>query len=849
MKTNYTFGFLMLLLMGGLCACSQESNSWTSKAYHNTTAYYNAYFLADERMSLVKEKLRENHQDDYNRILPIFETLDTTFNNSLTKDLDYVGEKASFPIQFHKNSHWVDDSYLLLGMVRLYQNKPDLAIQTFRYVNYKSEDEPTRHQALYWLMRVYLSENQIQQASEVYRYLESKEVAEQNEKDFHMAFAHYHYELGEYSKMLEHVESALPKIKGNKDLRARMRFIAGQLHQSFNNDSTAYAYYKQALKGTPPYELTFFTKLNMAQVSSVDNKEELKKIEKYFTKLLEDLKNQEYRDRIYYEMARFELKQNHVDSAFSLINKSLRTEGGNPHQKGYTYWLAGKTRFKRREYVKAKAYYDSTFTNITEEFPEYEEIKERKEILSDFLEQYMIVKTEDSLQRMAKMDPAELDAYLEEAVKKEEERLKKEFEKQKELEKKNKLKENSQQIASNNQNTNFIFYNPVAMANAKTKFINRWGDRRLEDNWRRSNKETSFEEEEVQDSVEVVEVEEEEEVVIKVDKQKYYDNIPSTEEAMAKSNEKKMHALYELGKIYDLRLEEDEDAIVTFQRLQTEFAGSEYEAEVAYFLYLLCQKSPSCTIDEPKELLLSKYENSIYAKKVLNPNYAVDNESENRKSHEAYAQAFQAYAKGDYLGVRQQTQQILNKYPKTDIKDKLVFLDILTYAKMDQLILYKQKLIQFQDDFKTSNLVAEAQGLLTMLKNQKGNDLVEVAKTYQTPKDSLVHYFTAILPTQELARDYMLSFFDELQSNHFPKEKFETRAVTFDSIHYIITIRSFGNKASAKNYLKKLNHFAEFKGTLKGKDYKFLLFTKENYQVFIQNKNIDEYLKLYKTHY
>ncbi len=851
MRIKYTFQLFVGIAILVLYGCSQESNSVMSKAYHNTTAYYNAYFLADEKMNLVYDKIRDNHQDDYNRILPIFEIYDTTFNLSLKEDLEYVGKKASFPVQYHKNSKWVDDSYLLLGQVRLFQNTPDLAIQTFRYVNYKSDDEPTRHQALYWLIRTYLVRDERRQAEDVFRYLSSKEVDAKNKKDFHMTMAHYHHYLGEYEEMLTHVEQAIPEIKNDKDLKARTNFIAGQLHQYLNNDSTSYEYYKDALKGNPPYELTFFTKLNMAQVSSIEDKSELKKTKKNFSKMLVDLKNEEYRDRIYYEMAKFELKQNRIDSAFANMNRSLTQTGGNPHQKGYTYWLAGQTRFKQKKYVKAKAYYDSTFSNIKDDFPEYEEIKTRKEILTDFVEQYMIVTTQDSLHRLANMDSTELSAYLDDVVKKEEERLIKEMEAQKEAKKKKQKEENAQKLLTNNSNQNaeFIFYNAVALANAKMKFIERWGDRPLEDHWRRSNKETAFEEEK-EDTIKVEkpEVEEVEEVAIKVDKQKYYRDIPFSETQKEASKEKVKHALYELGKIYDLLLEEDLDAITTFQRLQKEYPDSEYEAEVAYFLYLLCQQTGKCSTDEHKDLLLRKYANSIYAKKVINPNYAQDNEESNRASHEAYAQAFNNYSQNNYLEAHNQLNQLLIQYPNTDIKDKIVFLKVLTYAGLDQLPQYQRGLLQFKEDFKTSSLASEVDGLLATLKASKG-DFTNTRKEYDVCSDSTIHYFVGVFYNKDVEKKEMMRFFDEFAQNRYPQKKFEQRHVTFSKECYIITIKSFENKQVIKEYLKKLNHYTNFKGTLKGKKYDYFQFSEDNYQVFIHNKNIDEYSKFYKSQY
>ena len=86
-------------------------------------------------------------------------------------------------------------------------------------------------------------------------------------------------------------------------------------------DAEAYNYYQSTLRNTPEYELEFYTKLNMAQVTVLSKNGDIKKIRKYFKKLLKDPKNLEYKDKIYYEMAYFELKQGNLDGAIGYFKK------------------------------------------------------------------------------------------------------------------------------------------------------------------------------------------------------------------------------------------------------------------------------------------------------------------------------------------------------------------------------------------------------------------------------------------------------------------------------------------------------------------------------------------------
>ena len=147
--------------------------------------------------------------------------------------------------------------------------------------------------------------------------------------------------------------------------------------------------------------------------------------------MLKDPKNKEYRDKIYYEMARVAYRKQQYPAALALLSKSVRVPTRTGSQKSYTYLLAGRIYYENlHKYRLAAAYYDSTVQNLSKDAPTYAAIKERSEILTDFAKQYTIIETQDSLQALARLTPGILDAKLAEyaaaeiqAQKKEAERL------------------------------------------------------------------------------------------------------------------------------------------------------------------------------------------------------------------------------------------------------------------------------------------------------------------------------------------------------------------------------------------------------------------------------------------
>ena len=72
-----------------LVGCSAEKNTMVSKAYHNTTAHFNAYFIAREKMREIEDYVQKNTENNFNRILDLYPQIDSSLSLNL-KDLCLV---------------------------------------------------------------------------------------------------------------------------------------------------------------------------------------------------------------------------------------------------------------------------------------------------------------------------------------------------------------------------------------------------------------------------------------------------------------------------------------------------------------------------------------------------------------------------------------------------------------------------------------------------------------------------------------------------------------------------------------------------------------------------------------
>lgn len=242
--------FITVILFLTLYSCSPQKNNVVSVTFHNTTARYNAYFIARERIREIENSVRESQDNNYDEILNVFPPLDSGISVTYKTQIEDAIKKASIGIQNHPNSKWVDDCYNLIGIARLYGYDHTHAIETFKYVNTKSNDENARHFALVNLMLTFIEYNELGNAISVSDYLEKEDLNKANLKRLYLVRAWYYQRNEDYNNMVFNLDKATPLVS-QKDNKARIYFIIGQVYQELGFDAEAFNNYKKCLASNP----------------------------------------------------------------------------------------------------------------------------------------------------------------------------------------------------------------------------------------------------------------------------------------------------------------------------------------------------------------------------------------------------------------------------------------------------------------------------------------------------------------------------------------------------------------------------------------------------------------------
>ncbi len=679
-----------------------------SKVYHNVTARFNPYFLAYQKNLEIKKIIQTYPTDDFDYILSLFPAIDQDKKTTVEKLADEQIKKASLSIQRHPGSRWTDNCFLLIAQGRLYMHDYKNAIETFKYINTKAKDEHIKHQSLLGLMRVFIDSSLFTSAIATVDYLRKEKLNTENINTFNLLKAHYFITKKEYKKAEPYLENVI-STSPNKKYRARWYFINGQLHQLRADDKNARINYEYVLKSHPSYALRFYAQLNLASVTEVSNSSDIRWTQKSFKRLLKDIRNEEFQDKIYYEMAKFELKQDHIPKTMEYLQLSIQKSQKNKKQKGLSYLKFGEIYYEKlKKYTTAKLYYDSAATNIPKTEAIFEKTLKRQLSLAEFVKQFTIVTEEDSLQQLGKMDSIKLYRLLDDMAEKKN--------KEKDLLLTKKQQGNSSSYTTLNTSTNspeegtWYFYTPIAISQGKTTFTSIWGNRALEDNWRRSTKESiiSFNSDtKIGDTLKTKTVSD------KITRADLLRNIPRTKEDFEKSDERLQEAYFQLGKIYHQELEETKNAIQTFEKSLERYPQTKHHAETLYYLYLLYAKEKNTAYqDRYKKLVLETYPNSVWANLINNPSYLSDTKRSEELLDSLYKVSFQLYTEHQWPKAEHYIDSVKNLYPKNLLIDKFAFLQALITIQQEDASIYKIVLKEFIQSYPDSPLSKQAQQLL-----------------------------------------------------------------------------------------------------------------------------------------
>ena len=440
----------------------------------------------------------------------------------------------------------------------------------------------------------------------------------------------------DYALASELIEEQVDNLRLRRD-KSEAHYLLGQLYAEESQFPKALTHLELVEKYSQNYDLTFKSKIRIARLYN-ENQEDEEVAFAFLQKLLKDEKNKEYRDQIYYEYGLLDLKKDSLDKAIGNFKESILTSQNNQYQKALSNYRIGKIFFEDYlQYDSAQIYFDQAAAIIPEDAKDYKEIKTIATTLRNYVKYKTTIAYQDSMLYLATLSEEDLEKVVAKVIEEEERKRLEEERKRKEAERL--LQQQQQpQFAGGRQNnflnsfgqrnsnqaggTAFYFDNPTAVTTGIQQFQAKWGQRKNEDNWRRAKKAAAF-----ADNAEGAEGEagaeggvgQTTEVVDSAlykklgDKYKYYKDIPKDEKMTERANALIEEALYKLGQLYSLQLDEPDSAINTFEILLDRYGDSDYTLRARYALYQLYKNSENPLFNVHRNYIVNEHPKSVYA--------------------------------------------------------------------------------------------------------------------------------------------------------------------------------------------------------------------------------------------
>lgn len=887
-KTYYFFVMIITLLLFFANACSTKKNTFVTRTYHNITAYYNVYFNGKEAFKSGLKKIDEAHKDNYSVLLPIFKYSNSETARAAFSDMNRAIEKAGKCIRKHSITakpkkkkkkkkkkkeqteyvKWIDDSYLLIGQANFYKKDFFPAIETFNYLIKQYNNEPIKYDAYLWLSRCYVEMEKYPKAKEFLSAVDNdkKDMPERLIADFQLTWADLMLKEKKYIETIPYLEKAITFTKNKKD-KARYVYILAQIYELLEDDKKAGENYEKVIALNPPYEMSFNARINHASVFN-SAKNGSKNLVKQLKKMLKDDKNIDYRDQIYYALGNIAYKEGRENEAIEMFLLSAKSSTQNENQKAISYLALANIYFEEPIYEKAQMYYDSTMSFLDQNYPNYLKIKRKSENLNELIVNISQVHLQDSLLKIAAKPPSEqiqiVDKIIANLIKKEEEQKQAEAQQQKDLAY---LQQSNYEMKQ--QSGKWYFYNPAMMSSGSMEFKKKWGDRKLEDNWRRKNKQEmasdfiAEEKTEQQDSTKPV--------YSKKSREYYLQNLPLGDSAKLATNKKIEKAMFQIASLYKDKFYDYPLSIQSYKDLMLRFPNTKYKLSSYYDLYkihLFLKNQQKA--EKYKNKILQEFPESDYAKVLKDPEYFIQLEANQNKIKFLYQATYRYFLVGNCEEVRSNFYYADSIYPQSKLIAKFDLLKTLCLGENKDSAIFKQELNEFVARRKGTEEEKYAKEVLAAL-NRKPRE-VELKNTQE--KEKIIDEFTQ-QSDQSDSIDYSMYTFDKNSEHAYivivANEKtdptrihfnlsdfnidyynflnFEISKIILSAKYTAIVVNKFKNSKMAANYFESVFIAGEVFQNIDKKNFRTYTISKENLQTFSNDKNVFRYQKFFEEFY
>jgi len=867
----------MLVAVVLLQGCSAKKNTAGSRFWQAFTTRYNVYYHGKTNYDEQLKDMVNNYEDDYSQHLFIHpaEARAAEKAPQPSGSFDRTIEKMQKAISLHsikkkpkrksgkgndeKYKEWlkrgeynpfIHNAWFTLAKAEYMKGDFLNAAATFRYIQRHFTWKPELVQECQvWEALSYCAMGWTTEADNVLSHVHIDKIDDGRVRALaNLAFADYYLKDKRTAQAIPYLSEAAQHADGWSQ-KVRLNFLLGQLYEENDQKELAYEAYKRAgSSNSATYRTKFNARIKQSAVYQGDNIEgEVKSLRG----MARFDRNKEYLDQIYYAIGNLYLSR--FDTIHAVENYKLAAEKStrNGIDKAISQLTLGRIYFAQHKYDLAQPCYAEAVPQLSETYPNYKAIKKRSDVLDELAVYAQNVTLQDSLLRLSKMTPEEQKAVIKKIIDELKKKEKEEAENAKREEylaqqnaKGNTLNQNGNTpttFSINNDNS-WYFYNTATKNAGKTAFQQQWGNRKLEDHWRRRNKNT-FSLGDEEDQAETApadstgqgggeggpggQLSKEEEEANKRANDPHYEEyylkqIPTTEEQIQAAHDIIQEGLYNMGLILKDKLEDYSAAAHEFNELMTRYPNNTYRLEVYYNMYMMYMRNGDYSQAEHyRSLILSEFADSKYGQAMKDPNYLENLKNMQVYQEAMYEQAYQDYLNNNNEAVHAAYAEMMRLYPLSKIMPKFMFIDALSYVTQKRYDKFKEVIKDMLQRYPETDITpiassivkdlnagrklqggsSNARGMLwsTRLSNDTtGADLEKKFTPFKEDFDK-PHVFILLYPMDSVSSNLLLYEVARHNFGSFVVKDYDLEQMNFGRLGLLV-VRGFADFNEVKHY-------------------------------------------------
>ena len=519
-KLTYTLTISLALLL--LTACgSTKVNTAQTRFYQSFVTRFNVYHNGHEAYKEGLDAQEKAHKDNYMEIIPLFTVSKESTRSAGKGNFDKAIEKSQKAIKLHsikqkpkkktgrtlteedkiwyakkEYNPYLHHAWMLMGKAQFHKGEFLEAASTFSYITrLYSEDAEIVAEARMRMAQCYAELEWNYEAENLLEQMKRDTIPYQLAEEYDAIMASHLLAQERFAEALPYLEKAVKRSGRTKKQKTREYYLLGQIHKHLGNKRKAYEAFGKAIKQNPPYEMEFNARIQQTETISGAT---ASKMLKTLRRMGKDPNNKEYLDQVHYAMGNIHLAQRDTVNAVKEYEKGAELSTRNGVEKGILLLQLGEIYWTQAKYVDAQRCYGEAIGLIDKDHKQYDVVNLRSTILDELVEHTVVIDLQDSLQHLATLPEEEIykvvDNLIAEVIRMEEE-AKKAAEDAALMAKREQAlgaaqargpQMNTPQMTTDDKS--WYFYNTQLVTQGKKDFQQKWGRRKLEDNWRRSNK-------------------------------------------------------------------------------------------------------------------------------------------------------------------------------------------------------------------------------------------------------------------------------------------------------------------------------------------------------------------------